>query len=49
MKYKKSLIDKVLKRDLQPNHFRDNGAAGKPSKNTGGKKRQSPGLDKPKQ
>lgn len=38
MKYKQKLIDKVLKRDLQPINLNDNRPAGKPRNDKDGKK-----------
>lgn len=46
MKYKQSLIDKVLKRDLQPNNFNVTKPAGKPRNDKNGKERTADGVAK---
>ena len=44
--YKKKIIEKVLKRDLQPTHFNADDATGKPQYDKSGKKRNTKGVDK---
>ena len=39
MRYKQSIIDKVLQRDLQPNNFNNTKPAGKPRNDKNGKER----------
>lgn len=46
MKYKKSIIEKVLKRDLQSNSFNDTKPAAKPCHDKNGKERVADRVDK---
>ena len=45
-KYKKSIIDKVLKHDLQPGNFNVAKPAGKPRNDKDGKERNAGGVVK---
>jgi len=46
MKYKQSIIEKVLKRDLQPNNFNVAKPAAKPRNDRNGKERTADGVVK---
>lgn len=46
MKYKQSIIEKVLKCDLQPNNFNVTKPAGKPRNDKNGKERNAGGVVK---